>query len=81
MKNVVQCKQCGINFKQRFGREKYCSRDCYHESRVLPPITLTCKECGKEEKISRSGSRRNNIFCSSKCAGAYIRRVKWGKED
>lgn len=43
------CKQCGMTFKRPGLREaKYCSQECYSQSRIKPPVI--CIDCGETKK-------------------------------
>jgi len=53
MKDRV-CQQCGKSFLVKYyawhelnGRGKFCSRDCYKLSKVVPRINVSCLCCGK----------------------------------
>lgn len=61
------CEFCGKEFASKLNRTKYCSKECYYESRKLNKngINKTCPICGKEKYFPLSQSDR--IFCSAEC--------------
>lgn len=70
MNNFIENKKCEICGKIVKGKRKYCSRQCYYESRKLlinkKGKNIICEICGKEfyAKPYLAKTRR---FCSSKC--------------
>lgn len=67
MKNTYICKKCGKQFVC-YHNGKYCSRDCYWNSRWSK--NKTCKTCGKK---LITGQYR---YCSRECMKKY-----WDKND
>lgn len=72
MKIKKICKQCGKEFEPWPGDEntaKYCSRNCYYESRKTGK-TIKCDICGREIYKMNCELIKNKInYCSFKCAG------------
>lgn len=64
---MVNCKHCNKEFKQRFGREVFCSRSCWIEHRRDKMIKVTCEQCGKEFTRIKSKIRDTKNFCSNEC--------------
>lgn len=66
---MVNCEQCGKEFKQKFKREKYCSRGCYAKSRTKPLTKLVCPTCGEDFYKKGSHIKEGKIyFCSRSCS-------------
>lgn len=67
------CPQCGVEFKTRASRTKYCGRACYHASQQKPdsiyhPHQRTCSNCGNEFTFKYSGDpAHTGEFCSRAC--------------
>jgi hypothetical protein len=73
------CEVCRQSF-ERYGWEntdkKYCSRECFGQSRVgkanprvVVPEEKLCKHCGKPFLVGGVGNRhRNIVYCSKTCA-------------
>lgn len=58
------------------GRGKYCSRKCFHLSRVSGKI-VPCKQCGKETYKSKVHLKNSkNYFCCFDCGAKYSGRNK-----
>lgn len=57
------CQTCGKSFWARQQPAKYCSRECYFESRRLHK---KCAQCGQEFKAKRG----SQTFCSMACYAA-----------
>lgn len=78
--NIVKCEQCGKEFEQKQGVEKFCSRECWGKSRRVKTVTLNCPTCGEEFEIKpymiKEGVKR---FCSQKCYVKYRTKHKYEK--
>ena len=61
------CDNCGKEFSNYFEVAKYCSQECYRESKSKNPKLkiITCPICGNDFKQKNQMS----TFCSKKCAG------------
>lgn len=55
---MVNCEQCGREFKQRFGKERFCSKSCWAKSREAEKIKMTCPTCGDEFEVKSFSKRR-----------------------
>lgn len=72
------CKQCGTQWQQYPtdpNRRDYCSRRCYHESRIgkgnpiITPEQRPCAHCGEIFLVGGVGNRPKSAkFCSKTCA-------------
>lgn len=77
------CEQCGKEFKADKPSRKYCSSECYHQSREgipvnkpVAPTIVKCAWCGKEfETGGRGRPKKGQRFCSGTCQ-AYARVKK-----
>lgn len=64
------CIQCGTDFSLppslvRKGGGKFCSKECFHQSRKIERI---CKQCGRSFVVHASeATDRRGIFCSNEC--------------
>ena len=78
--SIVKCEQCGKDFEQKQGIEKFCSRKCWGKSRRAELVTLNCPTCGEEFKIKpymiKEGVQR---FCSQRCYVKYRTKHKYEK--
>jgi hypothetical protein len=85
----INCSHCKKSFSlreriyryrlERTKRNKlFCSPSCAGKSRVLPPRAAECDFCKKGFWIpgNQIANRivREHVFCSHRCAGAYITR-------
>lgn len=67
------CSFCKKKFQPNGSHRKFCSKECYYQSKVGQPSkkrngkNINCKECDKEFYIPRSRIGKKK-FCSSKCA-------------
>ena len=65
---MSKCEICNKEFKQRFGREKYCSRECFYKSRRGINIYTKCGKCGEKLQIKSYNYRgEGRHFCSREC--------------
>lgn len=63
------CEQCGKHFKPVYRLYKYCSTDCYHESRRRTRASRQCDHCGSTFTPRNDGARESKRrFCSKSCA-------------
>lgn len=73
------CEQCGKRIeryirKHEKNRGKYCSRECYYESKSAKKISLVCDYCGKvflRDKWRITTKPMNRYFCGHKCYGLH----------
>lgn len=76
---MVNCEQCGREFKQRFGKERFCSRGCWAKSREAEKIKMICPTCGDEFEVKsflvKEGKKN---FCSREC---YVKSRKIHKYE
>lgn len=81
------CEQCGKEFEPTRGKnrvQKYCSRECYHQStvghvayNVVDHPIVVCARCGKEFETGGRGKPTTQRFCSKQCqAFARVRKPK-----
>lgn len=65
---TVTCKNCNKPFTvPKSAGSKYCSRQCYHESRVVL-VDKTCEHCGDNFKVTPSEIERGGgVYCSIGC--------------
>ena len=85
----TECLVCKKEFKQRFGREKFCSRACFHNSTKAKRIKTNCKHCGKDLQLKESIFRGHGEHsCSRECRRLAMikhkmvtRKCAWCGED
>ena len=85
----TECLVCKKEFKQRFGREKFCSRACFHNSTKVKRIKTNCKHCGKDLQLKESIFRGHGEHsCSRECRRLAMikhtmvtRKCAWCGED
>lgn len=78
---MVNCKQCGKEFKRKFKREIFCSVKCYAESRTEPSVKITCPVCGevfykKKYHIKKGVTHFCSRSCSSKSRKKYFEETR-----
>ena len=86
---MSRCEQCNKEFEQRFGREKYCSRECFYKSRRGINIYTKCGKCGEKLQIKSYNYRgEGRHFCSRECYYQslvkhkyIIKTCPWCKEE
>ena len=80
----LKCEHCGKTFyvqkklithelNNLRGRCKFCSMDCFYESKKTR-IKVNCGKCGKELEIKKSvynDSKTKRFFCSQSCAASF----------
>ena len=64
------CPICGKKFLPENSNVKYCSRECYYESRFVAKVEKICPICGKKFLVARTHSAQR--YCSRQCAGKAI---------
>jgi len=75
-----RCAQCGKAFKPREASNKYCSLQCYWESKQgsqghIPDgsrVTLTCIQCDTLFSTTRYNAKHGRRFCSRTCYYSYM---------
>lgn len=77
---MTKCKHCGKDFKQRFGTEKYCSRECFNKDKRVELVEVKCPVCNETFKRRETLLKEEGkMFCSQKC---YIKsRTKHKYEE
>ena len=64
-KNKI-CNKCNKNFTTiQYGDIKYCSRECYYNSKIRKTIECVCQFCKKEYKATHKNLKLT--FCSKDC--------------
>ena len=63
---TYECQHCGKTFNSYRKGAKYCTRNCYNESRAASK-TLNCENCGKEFTAYLSEIKKGRRFCSIDC--------------
>lgn len=58
------CKGCGAEFQPTGPAHRYCAPSCYYQPPVIA-VPKLCREC----RVSFIASRRDQKFCSGRCAG------------
>lgn len=77
-KNV--CEVCGIDFHPFKREAKYCSRDCWFESRK-EGLTIPCCNCGSLVYKKRKVLLKTNVlYCSRLCKDVASRYTKASDE-
>ena len=61
---TVNCKHCGVEFKQKQNVEMFCSRKCFSDSRKGVERVYNCGYCGKEIIATK---RRPRKYCNRDC--------------
>ena len=61
---TVNCKHCGVEFKQKQNVEMFCSRKCFSDSRKGVERVYNCGYCGKEIIATK---RRPRKYCNREC--------------
>jgi len=71
-KNIKKCPKCGIEFK---GKVKYCSSNCYNETRILK-VKNNCLNCGKEYlQLKWEHDNKVHLYCSISCSMIYRNKL------
>ena len=77
---TYSCVLCHTEFEAKASaKRKYCSRQCYYQSEVVPRIQLTCLHCGEHFERRpchvRQNHRRQELhYCSQRCC-SYATKV------
>lgn len=69
-KKIINCQQCGVEFKKHRENDKFCGRYCYLQSIARP--NEICDQCGQEFITTRKKTCKNK-FCSKRCFDDYLR--------
>ncbi|MCD6421954.1 DUF2116 family Zn-ribbon domain-containing protein [bacterium] len=72
------CAFCG---KPLYKKRKFCSARCRSDYSKFCVVVCKCANCGKLFKRKLSGMKYHrkhggNLFCSKKCTGAYLGRMR-----
>ena len=73
------CAKCGKLFRAKRSKtrpeKRFCGRPCYGAAKAEPPVTLTCKNCGKEFQKGAGSLRQyrkkwgiDQRYCSIECS-------------
>jgi G:T-mismatch repair DNA endonuclease (very short patch repair protein) len=63
--NFPKCKYCGLEFNTKDKKQKYCSKECYHNAiRKHKKIIVCCKMCGKDFETNTGYPQK---YCSPQC--------------
>lgn len=81
MLQFTECFQCGKKIQTyRYGAKKFCSKICYHASRIDGSEEISCSLCHKNfVRYKSSNKNRANLFCSNECKSLWRRGKKIGK--
>ncbi len=75
---IKKCLFCNNDFKTRDKRQKFCCFKCslynMQKNRIKIRKKIICKQCQKEFEILPS--QKNRIFCSVKCSGKSVTKIK-----
>ncbi len=66
------CVDCGNHFETIYERVKYCSWQCYLDSRQISPLHI-CPQCGKEFRPPNAKASLPDSCCSWECSRLYKR--------
>ena len=77
------CEQCGKEFEQNFGSNRFCCRKCANDysrkfirkAEYIPQYEeRICKKCGKKFKvdIKKENKKKPKIYCSRSCANSHM---------
>jgi G:T-mismatch repair DNA endonuclease (very short patch repair protein)/YHS domain-containing protein len=89
IESSINCKHCGVIFKQIHKRHFFCSENCKIEYNIIhaPTKIVNCSTCGKEIERVRC-LKQNNYFCSKECESRFreneandIRKCKYCKKE
>lgn len=71
---MTYCRQCQKQITNSFPstKRKYCSRECYYESR-RKRVKVKCTQCGKEFVRLPHKVKKNN-FCSKSCSVSFTKK-------
>lgn len=66
------CEHCGVEYRTRSPKQKYCGSKCQHIVQSIQRKTYhICKQCG--ERFPHRTGENENIFCSRDCAFQWRR--------
>jgi len=70
---IKSCEACDVNFSvvNWNKNKKFCSHNCYWESKKKKIVVINCRNCGKEITKMENNSK---IFCNKKCSGEFKRK-------
>jgi hypothetical protein len=71
---IKTCVGCGVEYNSPYSGRKFCSYECYNESRRKYPLQQrNCKICGDEFTFKWQGMEKSKgIYCSQKCRGVGV---------
>jgi len=72
----LKCKTCSTvwSVSPCYKHRKYCSPNCYYESKFKPKLKIKCLQCKKIWYVRPSS--KNAKFCSKKCMYKYFKKHK-----